>query len=160
MPRSTLHTSVYDTPWYQSILDFQSKDNEKDDNSRLLNHNYGAVDRSNSYSGDSSSYSETTRRRALSKRLDYEDYSEYPVAGYGSGSAWSRSSEPCCPLTVDPLSFLALVAGIAAATFFLNTVITMNIEARRRRKRSTDRDDPSFDSASLSGRFEDLFMSG
>ena len=157
MPRSTLHTSVYDTPWYQSILDFQSKDDLQEE-SRFPNHNYGPVDRTYSYSGDRSSYSESTRKRALSNRLDYEDYSEYPVAGYGSGSAWSRSSEPCCPLTVDPLSFLALVAGIAAATFFLNTVITMNIEARRRRKRSTDAD--SIDTLNLSGSFEDLLMSG
>ena len=44
-----------------------------------------------------------------------------PSSGYGGGEP------PCCPLVVDPLALLALLASIAAGTFFLNTLITMNI---------------------------------
>jgi hypothetical protein len=58
------------------------------------------------------------------------------VDGYGSYSGGS-----CCPLVVDPLTVTALVGFIGAATFFLNTVITMStaismIGRRRRRDAS------------------------
>ena len=33
----------------------------------------------------------------------------------------------CCPLVVDPIAFFSLLAGLAASTFFLNQLITMNI---------------------------------
>ena len=39
----------------------------------------------------------------------------------------------CCPLVVDPLSWLALLAGIAVATFLLQQAIVANIGRRRRR---------------------------
>ena len=46
--------------------------------------------------------------------------------GYGYGGE-------CCPLVVDPLSWLALLAGIAVATFLLQQAIVANIGRRRRR---------------------------
>ena len=48
--------------------------------------------------------------------------------GYGYGGQ-------CCPLVVDPLSWLALLAGIAVATFLLQQAIVANIGKRKRRRR-------------------------
>ena len=42
--------------------------------------------------------------------------------------------DKCCPIVVDPLTFTALLGAIAAATAFLNTLITMNITKRRRKR--------------------------
>ena len=50
--------------------------------------------------------------------------------------------DKCCPIVVDPLTFTALLGGIAAATFFLNTLITMNITKKRRRRRDLLSDGP------------------
>ncbi len=41
----------------------------------------------------------------------------------------------CCPLVVDPLTFLCLLCAILGATYFLNVVITMSIVANNRRRR-------------------------
>merc|ERR1712045_615012 len=58
---------------------------------------------------------------------------------YGSGSdllgAFSSGGSDCCPPVVDPLTFIALLGFIAAATYFLQQQITMLL-GRRRRKRS------------------------
>ena len=37
---------------------------------------------------------------------------------------------------IDALCLLALLGGLAGATLFLNTLITMTLSSRRRRKRS------------------------
>ena len=47
-------------------------------------------------------------------------------SGYGSD---------CCPPVVDPYTWLALIGGIALATFFLQQQIVMNIPVGGRRKR-------------------------
>ena len=44
----------------------------------------------------------------------------------------------CCPLVVDPLTLFALLGFIAAATAFLNVLITMNIMAPGRKRRKRD----------------------
>ena len=60
-------------------------------------------------------------------------------SGYGGHSGHGGYKDPdCCPLVVDPLTLAALFGAIAAGTVFLNTVITMNITGRRRRKRGTE----------------------
>jgi hypothetical protein len=43
--------------------------------------------------------------------------------------------EPCCPLVVSPWCLLALLGGIAAATYLLDIVITMKLGRRRKRRR-------------------------
>ena len=45
--------------------------------------------------------------------------------------------DKCCPLVVDTLSWLALLAGIAVATFLLRQAIIDNI-GKKRKKRSVD----------------------
>ena len=85
------------------------------------------------------SYRDSDNRRYDS--YDYEDdgygksggygHSEYGSFGYGH-----KHKLQCCPLVVDPLTFTALLGAIAAATVFLNTLITMNIMAAGRRKRT------------------------
>ncbi len=55
--------------------------------------------------------------------------------GWSSGSRGGGSYE-CCPLVVDPLTLVALLAFIAGGTYFLNIAITMNIVGKKRRKRS------------------------
>ena len=43
----------------------------------------------------------------------------------------------CCPLVVDPLTFIALLSFISLAVFFLNIEITMsNLMAKRRKRRN------------------------
>ena len=42
----------------------------------------------------------------------------------------------CCPLVVDPLTYIALLSFLVAATYFLWVAVTMNIMGRKRRKRS------------------------
>ncbi len=60
----------------------------------------------------------------------YDDH-----GGYSSG--YGKKKIECCPLVVDPLTLLALLGSIAAATAFFNVLITMNIVGKkRRRKRS------------------------
>ena len=55
-------------------------------------------------------------------------------SGYGGESIYPLQ---CCPLVVDPLTVAAIVGLIGFGTFFLNTLITMNImTVVPRRKRS------------------------
>jgi len=59
-------------------------------------------------------------------------------SGYGqghSGYGFDKKIE-CCPLVVDPLTFVALLGGIFFGSFFLNVAITMNIDGARRIRRS------------------------
>jgi hypothetical protein len=50
-------------------------------------------------------------------------------SGYGHGH-----EEPCCPLVVDPLCLLAILGGIAGATYFLQLVIAKTFGKKRRRR--------------------------
>ena len=52
--------------------------------------------------------------------------------GYGH-----EEKKECCPLVIKPLVLLALLGTLAAATAFLNVLITMNIGRRKRRRRSS-----------------------
>ena len=58
-------------------------------------------------------------------------------SGYGghSGSYSSGYHDDCCPLVVDPLTLVALLSFLAAATFLLNQQISMsNLMVRRKRE--------------------------
>jgi len=54
------------------------------------------------------------------------------------GSASSGYGDQCCPLVVDPSTWLALIAGIALATFFLRLAIINNVPVGRRRREAGD----------------------
>ena len=63
--------------------------------------------------------------------LDYRDdlydlYGSLSSSGYGdSGSGYGGGGkEKCCPLVVDFLCVLAILASIAGAAFFLNQVLS------------------------------------
>ncbi len=90
--------------------------------------------------GDNSETQESYRLPSDRRSDYYGDYYELPVAsrsGHGYGD--------CCPLVVDPLTLFAILLGIAGATFFLNTAITMNIMRRKRRKRAENGQNWAFD---------------
>ena len=53
------------------------------------------------------------------------------------GAQTSGYGEQCCPPVIDPYTWLALVGGIALATYFLREAIVMNIMMNRK-KRSTE----------------------
>ena len=61
------------------------------------------------------------------------------------GSSSYGHEEDCCPLVVDPLTLIGLLGGIAAATAFLNVLITMNITGRKRKRRSVGNAAGAFD---------------
>ena len=48
--------------------------------------------------------------------------------------ASSGSGSDCCPPVVDPLLVMALLGFIAAATYFLQSLITMNLMGRRKKR--------------------------
>ena len=49
-------------------------------------------------------------------------------------SFWNRYGHQCCPLVMDPLTWLGLLAGIAVATVLLRQAIIDNIGKKRRRR--------------------------
>ena len=51
------------------------------------------------------------------------------------GEASSGYGDSCCPPVVDPYTWLALIAGIALATYFLRITITTTLKRKKRRKR-------------------------
>ena len=57
------------------------------------------------------------------------------------GAASSGYGDKCCPPVVDPYTWLALIAGIALATYFLRITITTTLKRKKRRKREQDEDD-------------------
>ena len=83
-------------------------------------------------------------RSVASKKIS-DPYSAYS-SGYGGhsshssgyGSHSSGYGSDCCPPVVDPLTWLALLGFIAAATYLLNEVIAMSMLMMpgKRRKRS------------------------
>lgn len=54
------------------------------------------------------------------------------------GSYSSGYGEKCCPPVVDPSTWIALIGGIALATFFLQMAIVNNITGRRRKRSIED----------------------
>ena len=55
-----------------------------------------------------------------------------PHADYGYTTIMEE--QECCPLVVDPLTLIALIGFIAAATAFLNIQITMILTGKRRKR--------------------------
>ena len=77
--------------------------------------------------------------------------------GYGSHSSGYGSD--CCPLVVDPLTWLALLSFIGAATYLLNEVIAMSmLMMMRRRKRSRIMSFRELNDLIKSGRLSKFFV--
>merc|ERR1711860_380679 len=60
-------------------------------------------------------------------------------SGYGHGDDYGHyETIHCCPLTIDPYTWAALLSFIALATWLLNETIQMSMlmMARKRRKRT------------------------
>ena len=51
----------------------------------------------------------------------------------GLAGSFSDQYGECCPPVLDPYTLLALLGGIALATFFLQQVIVMTMFGRKRR---------------------------
>ena len=87
-----------------------------------------------------------------------DPYYGHSSSGYGSDSGYGgyghESSDyehhDCCPLVVDPMTLCALLALIAAASYFLRRAITMNmnIVGRKRRKKRSHGEDAIYYSSS------------
>ena len=109
--------------------------------------------RNNKYSQDFDPYKYVERSYG-----HYDPYYGHSSSGYGSGSgyggygheSYGHEHHDCCPLVVDPMTLCALLGLIAAATYFLRTAITMNmnIVGRKRRKKRSFGEDAIFYSSS------------
>ena len=62
-------------------------------------------------------------------KSDYGSYGSYDVYGAHSGHG-----HDCCPLVVDPLTWFALLAFIAAAAYFLEVAVQMSMLGRRKKR--------------------------
>ena len=71
-------------------------------------------------------YRPTNQTNKQANTLSDRALFDFCQGGYG---------DTCCPLVVDTLSWLALLAGIAVATFLLRNAIIANVNGKRRRKR-------------------------
>ncbi len=81
----------------------------------------------------------------MSRTFDYIVYDE--VGGTGGvhyvplepshNGGGGEEEHNCCDLVVDPLTFAALLAAILGGTAFLNTLVTMNIGRKRRKRRTS-----------------------
>ena len=118
--------------------------------------------RYNGYSSHPSHYRDTGYSSHPSLTGYYGGLSNrYGGSGSAGGSHYgalsgSRRSSSCCPLVIDPLTVFALLASIAAGTFFLNNLISANITPmgippRRRREAA---------SSLLSKQMQDLVFKG
>ena len=66
-------------------------------------------------------------------------------SGYGDHYGAYSGGGDCCPLVVDPLTYSALLAFLAAAVYFFQVLIEMSMLAKKRRKRrSIDEPDNVF----------------
>ncbi len=68
-------------------------------------------------------------RSGVARVVDDDEVLYHASEDHGSGG------KHCCELVVDPLSVVALFAAILVGTAFLNTVITMVLGRRKRRRR-------------------------
>jgi hypothetical protein len=50
------------------------------------------------------------------------------------GAASSGYGDDCCPPVVDPFTWLALIGGIALATFFLQQAIVKNVMPKKKKR--------------------------
>ena len=72
----------------------------------------------------------------------------FDLAGAASGGGGT-----CCPSTVDPYAWLALIGGIALATYFLRVAIVVKMPTgRRRRGVRRDSEDPKLGAVLFKGR--------
>ena len=72
----------------------------------------------------------------------------FDLAGAASGGGGT-----CCPSTVDPYAWLALIGGIALATYFLRVAIVVKMPTgRRRRGVRRDSQDPKLGDVLFKGR--------
>ena len=90
----------------------------------------------------SSGYSQVIQRRTGGALLQAAPSSGYGHSsyndgyhGYHSDHYGSFSGSGCCPLVVDPLSYAALIGGIALATYFFQIQITNSMLMMARKKR-------------------------
>jgi hypothetical protein len=70
----------------------------------------------------------------------YDGYSDYGHSGYDASSLGGHDvgyghKEECCPLVVDLLCLITILAALAGATVLLGRVIQIEIVKGRRRKR-------------------------
>ena len=74
-----------------------------------------------------------------SNNYHYDDEYGYGGASHGHGS-FSGGGDDCCPLVVDPLTYLALMKFLAAATYFFQQLIAMSMLMMAGRKKRSFRD--------------------
>ena len=78
--------------------------------------------------------------REMAKAIMTKDYSEEIAMTNNSQARSGRSHGSfssgggCCPPVVDQYTWLALISGIALATYFLRIAVTTNIMGRRRKR--------------------------
>jgi hypothetical protein len=84
----------------------------------------------------SSGYSQVVQRRTGGALIQAAPSSGYGHSSYNDGyhndhyGSFSGHGSGCCPLVVDPLSYAALIGGIALATYFFQIQITNSMLAR------------------------------
>ena len=87
----------------------------------------------------SSGYSQVIQRRTGGALIQAAPSSGYGHSSYNDGyhndhsdhyGSFSGHGSGCCPLVVDPLSYAALIGGIALATYFFQIQITNSMLAR------------------------------
>ncbi len=80
--------------------------------------------------------------RVNANGIDRSGGAGYDGSSYGSLSGYGHSGGgggvECCPLVVDPLTMVTLLAFIAGATLFLNIQITMILGGKKRRRRRSN----------------------
>ena len=95
----------------------------------------------------STEYNKLIQRRTGGVRIQAAPSSGYGHSSYNDGyhgyhsdhyGSFSGHGSGCCPLVVDPLSYAALVGGIALATYFfqiqiMNSMLMMARKKRRKR---------------------------
>ena len=83
------------------------------------------------------------KRLFASSSDTYADYGDGYIdrnghGSYGHGSYGGHGSYDCCPLVVDPLTWIALLAFLAAGTYFLEVAVQMSMLGRRRKRSLSD----------------------
>ena len=61
--------------------------------------------------------------------------SNQPSSSGTVGSYSGSGGSDCCPLVVDTLTYISLIAFIGLATYFLNEFIAMSMLAKKRKRR-------------------------
>ena len=129
----------------ESMKPLEGSTNSKD---QWKNHNGGHFSYNDGYHSEHSGYSDhdgNNNRRGYgygnSYSLDTYSGNDYSIktysGGYGGDHHGAFSGSGCCPGVVDPLTMLALVGGIALATYFFEIQIrnSMLMMARKKRRK-------------------------